>query len=171
MDPASITATQSLVGLAAASAATGAASAYSQYQTAQGQAKLQRSQDTLSLSENERDTQLELARTLAARNNLFAATGTDPTGGSAMASIMADKAAADRTLTGIEGRRGLVQSAYQTAMSGARRSLAGGITGSLLKLGTAGYAAYGAGVSGSSNIGSTSQGTDYSGYTFGGVYG
>lgn len=168
----SITATQALVALAAASAATGAYSAVTTAQNARGQAKLQRSQDEMALAENERDSQLELARTLAARNNLFAATGTDPTGGSAMSVLIADKTAADRTLTSIQGRRGLVQSAYSSAMSNARQGLAGGLTGSLLKLGMAGYYAYGSsGGGGGGEILDLTKGTDYSGYTLGGIYG
>lgn len=143
MDPASITATQALVGLAVASAGTSAYSAVNQAATARGQARMQRSQDEMALAESERDSQLELAKTLAARNNLFAATGTDPTGGSAMSTLMADKTAADRTLTSIQGRRGLVQSAYSSSISNTRQGLAGGLTGSLLKLGMAGAYAYG----------------------------
>lgn len=170
MDPASITATQALVGLSVASAATGAVSSFSQAAQARNQAKLQRSQDELALAENERDSQLELAKTLAARNNLFAATGTDPTGGSAMAVLMADKTAADRTLTSIQGRRGLVQSAYSSAMSNARSNLAGGLTGSLLNLGMAGYYAYGRS-GGWGEISDLTKGTNYSGYAFGGIYG
>lgn len=170
MDPASITASQALVGLGVASAGTSAFSAFSQASQARNQARLQRSQDELALAENERDSQLELAKTLAARNNLFAATGTDPTGGSALSVMMADKAAADRTLTSIQGRRGLVQGAYGSAMSNARSNLAGGLTGSLLKLGMTGYYAYGGGLNSSSSNDYSRLSSGTSGYSYGGMY-
>lgn len=136
-----VAAPAAMVAMAAMSAAASTYSAVSSSNAAKSQAKIQRSQDELALSEQERDSQNELAKTLAARNNMFAATGTDPTGGSALSVMNADKTAADRTLNSIEARRSLVGAAYQQAVSGARNQMIGGITGSLLKLGMSTYTA------------------------------
>lgn len=123
--------------LKAASAVTGIASASIQSSTARQQAKLKRSQDELALARAQEESQTKLAKTLAARNALYAATGTQISG-SALQTMEAASAATDKDTRYLEAQRALSGSAYDLQSASARSSMMGGISGSLLQLGRAG---------------------------------
>lgn len=128
---------EAALALAAASAATGVASASTQSSTARQQAKLKRSQDELALARAQEESQSKLAKTLAARNALYAATGTQISG-SALQTMEAASAATGKDMRYLEAQRALSGSAYGLQNAAARSSLTGGIAGSLLQLGSAG---------------------------------
>ncbi|MEM7046027.1 MAG: hypothetical protein AAF442_00025 [Pseudomonadota bacterium] len=97
---------------------------------------VQRSQSSLANAEQERDQQMRLRASLATQNNLFAATGVNPSEGSALAAQQAAQHHANRQLSLLGQQDHLQSGLYRSRINQTRKKGAWAMPGALLNFGT-----------------------------------
>lgn len=124
--------TQFLAASALASAAISGVNTVAQASAQQSQQKLQNAQQSLEMAVKERDTQRELQKSLAQRNNNYAARGINASNGSALLTALSDKKAAGRMQSLYSAERSFNRASSKVKRRAGYFDLASGLGKSLL---------------------------------------